>query len=156
MIRVLFICLGNICRSPMAEAVFRKMLRERHLESSVTVDSAGLGGWHAGDPPHQGTRQVLDDHGISYEGISSRQVRRDELKSYDYVIAMDEANMEGLARLGLSPSDNVTRLLELVPDVPEKDVPDPYYDNRFDYVYELVERGCRALLLRVEADLASK
>ncbi|GMA62461.1 low molecular weight phosphotyrosine protein phosphatase [Alicyclobacillus fastidiosus] len=154
MIRVLFICLGNICRSPMAHAVFRDMVEKRGLTDQILVESAGIGNWHVGEPPHRGTRSILDENGISYAGIHSRQVTRDELPNFDYVVAMDSENMKAIKRLGLAPSNRVFRLLDIVPQSVEKDVPDPYYDGRFDVVYDLVQKGCAKLLRRIEMDLA--
>ncbi|WP_067618902.1 low molecular weight protein-tyrosine-phosphatase [Alicyclobacillus acidiphilus] len=156
MVRVLFICLGNICRSPMAEAVFRKMVADKGLLDVIDVDSAGIGDWHVGEKPHRGTQKVLTEKGIEWETIRSRQVTRQELQEADYVVAMDDDNMRALERLGAPASDKVFRLLDLVDDAPVKEVPDPYYDGRFDHVYELVTAGCEALLRRIERDLAER
>ncbi|GMA58423.1 protein-tyrosine phosphatase [Alicyclobacillus sacchari] len=156
MIRVLFICLGNICRSPMAEAVFRNMVQEAGLTGEIDIDSAGIGNWHAGDPPHIGTRRVLEKNGIDWTGLVSRQVTSDDLQQADYVVAMDNDNMQALERLGASRSNRVFRLLDLVPDEPLDEVPDPYYDGRFDEVYRLVQLGCKALLRRIQGELAAR
>lgn len=154
MVHVLFICLGNICRSPMAEAVFRDMVARKGLSNLIEIDSAGIGDWHVGESPHAGTRRVLDDNGVDWTGIRSRQVTRAELQEADYVVAMDDDNMSALKRLGAEPSEKVFRLLDLVDDAPSKEVPDPWYDGRFEHVFELVTAGCKALLARIEDDLA--
>src|SRR5690554_5601609 len=96
MIRVLFVCLGNICRSPMAEAVFRHYVEEAGLSHRIEVDSAGTGDWHIGNPPHQGTRNILRKQQISYDGIKARQVNGEDFTSFDYIIAMDEQNLQDL------------------------------------------------------------
>lgn len=150
MVRVLFLCLGNICRSPMAEAVFRTMVVEAGLTDRIEIDSAGLGGWHAGERPHKGTLQVLTQHGILHEGIHSRQIQKVDLDEFDYIVAMDEENMTGLKRLGAERSDKVFRLLDLVEESQVKNVPDPYYTGNFDEVYEMVTRGCKVLLDRIQ------
>jgi protein-tyrosine phosphatase len=149
MIRILFLCLGNICRSPMAEAVFRKMVEEAGLGEQIEIDSAGLGGWHAGERPHRGTLQILTQHGIAHEWMRSRQIERDDLKKFDYIVAMDEENIAGLRRLGAEEGERVFRLLELVEDRADKNVPDPWYTGDFEETYDLVTRGCTALLQKI-------
>ncbi|GAB6933117.1 low molecular weight protein-tyrosine-phosphatase [Calditerricola satsumensis] len=162
MIRVLFVCLGNICRSPMAEAVFRHMVKEAGLDGVVEVDSAGTGHWHVGEPPHEGTRRILEQKGIDWRGIRARQVAPVDAERFDYIVAMDAENQGEVVRmLGLHRPDGkkrpqVFRLLELVPDAPTADVPDPYYTGNFDEVYELIRAGCAALLERIRRDLEKR
>jgi len=143
---VLFVCLGNICRSPMAEAVFRHIVRSKGIEDQFHIDSAGTGDWHIGKPPHNGTRKILDQYRISYEGQQARQVSVDDFSQYDYIIAMDEANESDLKRLAKITKGKLIKLLDLIPEVKNKNVPDPYYTGNFEEVYELVEKGCSALL----------
>ena len=146
MIRVLMVCLGNICRSPMAEAVMKAKVREAGLDDRIQVASAGTGRWHLGEPPHQGTRRELDRHGVPADGMVSQHVTEFDLEQWDYVVPMDESNRQAL---GL----DVPLLLEYA-DCPEDtcQVPDPYYEGGFDRVYRLVEAGCEALLERIRAD----
>jgi protein-tyrosine phosphatase len=152
MVRVLFLCLGNICRSPMAEAVFRHLVKEVGLEDQIEIDSAGTGGWHAGERPHRGTQEVLNRYGISHEGLTARQIVKQDLETFDYIVAMDADNLAGLRRLGAGKSDRVFRLLDLVDDRSDKDVPDPYYTGDFDETYDLVQRGCAALLAKIRRE----
>jgi protein-tyrosine phosphatase len=142
-VRVLFVCLGNICRSPMAEAVFQHLVDQAGLADQILVDSAGTGDWHVGEPAHSGTRRVLTQRGITYNG-RARQVRPQDMDEHAYVVAMDESNVKELRRrFGNRP--HLYRLLDFTTgDL--RDVPDPYYTGTFEYVYELVEAGCRGLL----------
>lgn len=149
MISVLFVCLGNICRSPMAEAVFRQMVREAGLEKRIHIDSAGIGGWHAGELPHRGTRKILNTYGISHEGIRARQISREDLERFDIIVAMDSDNMSALRRMARQTSAELYLLTDFIPDTDLSDVPDPYYTGNFEEVYELVIAGCRGLLQRI-------
>jgi protein-tyrosine phosphatase len=150
-VRVLFVCLGNICRSPMAEAVFQRMVDNAGLTDKIEVDSAGTSSYHVGERAHPGTRRVLAHHGIEYDG-RARQLRLDDVSNgTTYLIAMDAENVAILQeRLGDQP--HIHRLLDFASNTPVHDVPDPYYTDNFDYVYRLVDDGCRGLLAAIRAN----
>jgi protein-tyrosine phosphatase len=142
-INVLFVCLGNICRSPMAEFVFRDLVKKEGLSDRIEIASSGTSSYHLGEHPHPGTRAILAQHGIDvHPGKRAQKLRTDEINRYDYVIAMDAENASDLRRVGVS----APRLLEFAPHGSPLDVPDPYYSNRFEEVYRLVEAGARGLL----------
>jgi len=158
-ISVLFVCLGNICRSPMADGVFRHMVKEADLDDTITVESAGTGSWHVGEKAHPGTRKVLAAHHIEYDE-RARQFTAKDLDTFDYVLAMDSSNLSNIQRLSLGDATHaeIRKFLSYANDADltdVEDVPDPYYTGGFDYVYDLVEKGSRALLeyIRKQHDL---
>ena len=155
MIRVLFICLGNICRSPMAEAVLRHKVREAGFADKIEVDSAGTGHWHAGEQPHSGTRKILDKYGVSYAGMRARQIDRSDLTTFDYILTMDEMNLSDVRRMvnsGTKATAKIIPLLNYALDTGVTEVPDPYYDGRFAEVYALVDAACDGLLEEIRRE----
>lgn len=147
-VRVLFVCLGNICRSPMAEAVFQKLVDDAGLSERIEVDSAATSAYHVGEQAHPGTRRVLARHGITYDG-RARQLRPEDVDdNSSYLIAMDSDNLATLRQL-YGEQANIHRLLDFASHTPVHDVPDPYYSDNFDYVYRLVDDGCRGLLATI-------
>jgi protein-tyrosine phosphatase len=147
MINVLFVCLGNICRSPMAEAVFQHMVDQAGLSAQIAVDSVGTGDWHIGEPAHHGTRTLLRQHDIRYNG-RARQVTPEDVRAADYVVAMDGGNVNELRQLDREDvlAGKLHLLLDFAPGQEVRHVPDPYYAGNFDEVYRLVEIGCQGLL----------
>lgn len=142
-ISVMFVCLGNICRSPMAEAIFRKMVADRGLADRFTIASSGTGHWHLGEPPHVGTRLILSEHNIEVGNKRSQLLKKEDFQNFDYVIAMAQENVDDIQYIH---HKNVRRLLEFAPVGYTLDVPDPYYENNFEEVYDLVTAGCKGLL----------
>ncbi|MGA8941439.1 MAG: low molecular weight protein-tyrosine-phosphatase [Thermoactinomyces sp.] len=152
MISVLFVCLGNICRSPMAEAIFRHLLEKEGLTQKIEVDSAGIGDWHTGEIPHRGTRKKLESLGISWAGLRARQVNTDDFSKFNYIIGMDDSNVNDLHRLAPSRHVKIYRFVQFIPDTTYTEVPDPWYTGNFDETYDLVSRGCPALLQKIKKD----
>ncbi|MGH8642037.1 MAG: low molecular weight protein-tyrosine-phosphatase [Burkholderiales bacterium] len=147
-ISVLFVCTGNICRSPTAEAVFKHCVREAGLAGRIVSDSAGTHDYHVGEPPDPRTQRAAKRRGYELGALRARRVRRDDFERFDYVLAMDEANLWQLERL--CPREHAHKL-KLFLDFgggPPREVPDPYYGGPegFERVLDLVEGAAQGLL----------
>ncbi len=152
--RVLFVCLGNICRSPLAEGIFLHLAREAGLSERFHVDSAGTGAWHVGNPPDPRSREVAGKHGIELPGVA-RQVHPKDFDAFDLIVAMDRDNRRTLEKLrsGEEGRAEITLLREFDPESSDDaEVPDPYYGgpDGFDDVFEMVRRSCVRLLEELE------
>ena len=154
-VRVLFVCMGNICRSPTAHAVFEQRVRAAGLEHRIGIDSAGTHGYHVGSPPDPRAEAAGRSRGYDLSGLRARRVTEADLARHEYVIAMDTENLRVLEALAGSPGGaaELRLLLDYVDDAPTRDVPDPYYGarNGFEEVLDLVEAGADALLARLRA-----
>lgn len=154
-VKVLFVCLGNICRSPTAEGVFTKLVRDEGLAERIDIDSAGTAAWHVGKAPDGRAQEAARRRGVELGHLRGRQVTRGDFEYFDYVLAMDGENYANLA--ALAPSGEVHKLSKFLAFAPrrvEQDVPDPYYggDSGFDHVLDLVEDAARGLLEDIRAN----
>ena len=151
-VRILFVCLGNICRSPTAEGVMRDLVRREGLQDAIEVDSAGTGGWHVGHPPDERSAAAAAERDIVIEG-AARQVTPGDFDDFDLLVAMDRQNLADLR--ALAPDDEARARVRLFREydsasagASDLDVPDPYYggEDGFDHVLDLVEAAARGLL----------
>ena len=146
--RILFVCLGNICRSPLGEGILRHRAAERGLSHLVETASAGTGGWHRGEPPDRRSVAVARAHGIDISGQRARQLRAEDFDRYDLIFAMDRDNLRDIVRI--APHDSMADIhlfMDFVSGA-ARNVPDPYYgdDRDFEQVFAMVDEGCRSLL----------
>lgn len=146
MTAILFVCLGNICRSPLAEGIFRDKVVQSGRGDAFTIDSAGTGAWHIGNPPDPRSIAVASTHGIDIASLSARQVMSSDFDRFDQIIAMDRSNLASLRSL---QNTGQAAQLRMLLNTPERDVPDPYYggDEGFQEVYDLLESAMEDLLL---------
>jgi len=153
--RILFVCMGNICRSPTAEGVFRALLARENLEARVFVDSAGTGGWHCGSPPDRRAQAAALRRGYDLSAQRARQVSIGDFHHFDVIAAMDEDNLERLRAIApASLAGKARLLLEFIePPVDTREVPDPYQGGPegFEHVLDLIEAGCEGLLRHVRS-----
>lgn len=158
--RVLFVCLGNICRSPTAEGVMRALVSDAGMQDSIQLESAGTGAWHVGSPPDPRASEAASARGVELEG-HARQVRREDFEMFDLLLAMDRENVRELRRQAQGDEERakVRLLREFDPASAgsgDLDVPDPYYgaEGGFDEVFELVHAACAGLLEQIRTGLA--
>jgi len=130
----------------MAEAVFRDIVLKNGLQDNIFIDSCGTAGYHIGEPPHIGTRKILDNNGISWKGIKSSKLEKRHLKEFDFLIAMDTENLADINRLKSEGDKGIVKLLSDFAEGNWISVPDPWYTGDFELTYELVKNGCEMLL----------
>lgn len=155
-VSVLFVCLGNICRSPTAEVVFRDRVRAAGLEEHILIDSAGTGDWHIGRAPDPRTQDAAATRGYDMSRLRARQVSVDDFAKFDVVLAMDDANLADLAAMQPANSPvTLKRFLDYAPHSDVREVPDPYYggEDGFAAVLNLVEEGAEGLLASLQEQL---
>ena len=149
MIKILFVCHGNICRSTMAESVMTHLINENNLQSTISVDSAATSTEEIGNPPHHGTVRKLKEVGIPVVPHRARQMKKQDYAEYDYLIGMDDWNIRNMTRIaGGDPEHKICKLLEFAGS--KRDIADPWYTGNFDVTYEDIMEGCRALLEKLE------
>ncbi len=155
MIRIVCVCLGNICRSPTAEGILIHLIRQAGLQDAIEVDSAGTSAWHVGESADARSQAAARRHGIALVG-HSRQFQRDDFDRFDYILAMDRANLRDMLRMApdAAAEARVTLLRSHDPEADGQDVPDPYYGagDGFERVYQICLAGARGLLAEIRRD----
>jgi len=157
-VSVLFVCMGNICRSPTAEGVFSRMVEEAGLAERVVVDSAGTHDYHVGEPPDGRAQAAAARRGYDLSPLRARKLGRDDCRRYDYVLVMDRGNLNRARTIFGGACPHVRLLMDFAPGRPEREVPDPYTGGPegFEHVLDLIEEACRGLLEDVRARLAGQ
>ena len=155
MYRILFVCTGNICRSPTAEGVFRKRVADAGLSERVEIGSAGTGDYHVGEPPDRRAQAAARRRGYDLSAIRARQVTPDDLRRYDFVLAMDRGHLAALERLDPAAGGRISLFLDFAAGAATRDVPDPYYGagDGFERVLDLVTAAADGLLAAVRSKL---
>lgn len=149
MVRVLFVCLGNICRSPTAEGVFRHVVEDAGLMDHIEIDSAGTHAYHIGDPPDLRSQEAARRRGIDLSSLRGRKATAEDIERFDYILAMDAENLANLRAICPAGLDEKVRLfLEFAPNRPEREVPDPYFggESGFERVLDMIDEAAHGLL----------
>ncbi len=147
--KILMVCLGNICRSPLAEGIMQHKIDQRGL--NWTIDSAGTGSWHVGERPDPRSIAIAQKYGVDISHQRARQFQGKDLQAFDLVFAMDSSNYNNIRRLATNPTeeDKVSMIMNMVQPGYNESVPDPYYDDQgFERVYQMLDRACDAILDR--------
>lgn len=143
MIKICFVCLGNICRSPMAEFIFKDLVRKEGLEKEFLIESRGTSNEEIGNDIHSGTRKVLDENDIPYTRHYATRLLKSDYNKFDYFIGMDDYNVLSMKRL-FGKNDKIYKLLDFTKKT--KEIDDPWYTNNFSVTYNEIDKGCKALL----------
>ena len=145
MIKILFVCLGNICRSPMAEYVFKDLVNKEGLSNEIYIDSAGTSNEESGNGIHYGTRKKLSEKNIYFDNHMARKMTKEDYDKYDFIIGMEESNIRNIKKIiGIDTKNKVYRLLDF--SKRPRDIADPWYTGNFDITYDDIYEGCNSLL----------
>jgi protein-tyrosine phosphatase len=148
-VKVLFVCMGNICRSPTAQGVFRSLVQKAGLDKQILTDSAGTHAYHIGEAPDPRSAQTAKRHHVMIDDLRARKVQKEDFDEFDYIIAMDQDNYHNLQTLSSSQhQEKLHLLMDFAPFLPYREVPDPYYGGPggFDKVFDMIEAACKGLL----------
>lgn len=148
-VKVLFVCMGNICRSPTAHGVFRALVKDEGLEEHIYIDSAGTHAYHVGNPPDPRAQETASRRGVELGDLRARKTETEDFAYFDYILAMDESNLDDL--VGYTPPELVDKIrlfMDFAPELKWREVPDPYYGgpSGFERVFDLVEAAAKGLL----------
>ena len=148
---VLFVCLGNICRSPLGEGIFRHLVDERKLSTRFLIDSCATGSWHTGEPPHKESRRIAKEHGLNIDSQRARQIRDDDFFKFNLIIAMDQSIKADLEPLKIGHFSQIKLMREYDKVEDGLDVPDPFYgpSDGFKRVYSMIYRCCEEMLSEI-------
>ncbi|MCB0345221.1 MAG: low molecular weight phosphotyrosine protein phosphatase [Bdellovibrionales bacterium] len=155
--KILFVCLGNICRSPLADCIMKTLVAERGLSQQFYVESCGTGSWHVGEPAHEDSIAVAERHGIDLGYHRARQLAASDFKKFDLLVAMDRENLNTIKSRAKGASAKLIHLREFDSEsAGDLDVPDPYYlpKDSFKTVFDIIHRSCSALLQNLEQELS--
>ncbi len=157
--KILFVCLGNICRSPIAEGIFRHVAAQRGFAEKFEVDSAGLGSWHIGNPADDRAQAAMRIRGIDISASRARRIAPEDFETFDLILAMDRSNRDHLFKLAPKQHHHKIRLLlDYAPNLSVHEIPDPFFGETdgFDYVCQLIDAACRGLFVNLTAQAGSQ
>ncbi len=153
MIKVLFVCLGNICRSPMAEGLFKKKVKDLKLENKIYIESRATSSWEIGNPPHPGTKKILTANNIDTKGMKATKITQSDFESFDYIIGMDEENVRDLIKMNPKLGYKVHLFLDVLENNVVKSIPDPYYSGNFEETYNHIMSAIDLWIAKFKNDL---
>lgn len=152
-VKILFVCLGNICRSPMAESMFRQMVEQAGLADQITVDSAATSSEEEGNPPHPGAQKTMHRHHLNTERLVSRPITKEDFDSADYIVCMDDMNKRNLLRMAPAQDrDKIYQIYDIVPGKSGTIIPDPWYTHRFEDTYQSLAEALPYWLTKLQKE----